>query len=137
MSVCRGKQSSIQPSESRNRSDMTEIVYKICGRAAWEAARSAGRYGGSPADRRDGFIHLSTAPQLPGTARKHFSGREDLVIIAIDAIRLGDDLRWEPSRGGQLFPHLYGDLDLSDVLWVQDLPLGRDGLHRIPEGIAK
>jgi uncharacterized protein (DUF952 family) len=108
-------------------------IYKICPAALWRAAEQVGVFPGSPADRRDGFIHFSTAAQVVETAEKHFSGEGDLVLLAVDAGRLGDRLRWEPSRGGALFPHLYGELPLGTVHRVEALPLGPDGRHVFPE----
>jgi uncharacterized protein (DUF952 family) len=107
------------------------LVYKICPRTAWQEAEQARVYRGSPDDRRDGFIHLSTARQLAGTAAKYFSAQSDLVLVAVEARALGESLRYEPSRGGELFPHLYADLPLRAVHWVKDLPW--DGVaHRLP-----
>jgi uncharacterized protein (DUF952 family) len=108
-------------------------IYKICPAALWRAAERVGVFHGSPADRRDGFIHFSTAAQVVETAEKHFSGEGDLVLVAVDAGRLGERLRWEPSRGGALFPHLYGELPLGTVHRVEALPLGPDGRHVFPE----
>ena len=107
------------------------LVYKICSRSAWQEAEHEGAYRGSADDERDGFIHLSTASQLAGTAAKYFSAQLDLVLIAVEASALGESLRYEPSRGGELFPHLYADLPLNAVRWVKDLPW-QDGAHRIP-----
>lgn len=87
---------------------------------------------GSEIDRRDGFIHFSDAAQVVETAAKHFAGQNDLLLICVDASQLGDRLKWEPSRGGAQFPHLYGDLDLGAVTRVQPLPLGPDGRHVFP-----
>jgi uncharacterized protein (DUF952 family) len=112
---------------------MGNPIYKICAQAAWEAARPEGRYTGSADDVRDGFIHFSTRSQIAGTLAKHFAGRDDLVLVTVDPERLGEALKWEPSRRGALFPHLYGALDMGAVLTVQPLPLGSDGTHRIPE----
>jgi uncharacterized protein (DUF952 family) len=113
---------------------MTEaIVYKIVGVAEWAAAEVAGRYRGSPDDVRDGFVHLSAADQLAETANRHFRGRDDLVLVAVDAEALGAALRYEPSRGGALFPHLYGDLPLSAVVFVRPMVMLPDGTHRLPE----
>lgn len=116
---------------------MSETIYKICPRAAWEQAHRAGVYHGAPIDADDGFIHLSAAHQVAETAAKHFAGQDDLVLVAVDAQRLGEALRWEPSRGGDLFPHLYGPLDTMMVHAVTPLPLGRDGVHVFPEGVVK
>ncbi len=106
---------------------MTEFVYKICGKAAWQAAVEAGCYGGSQDDVRDGFIHLSTAAQLPGTANRHFAGRDGLMVAAFAVARLGEALRWEASREGQLFPHLYGKLIPKDAEWVRPMKRTGDG----------
>jgi len=102
-------------------------IYKILPRADWAAACSSGRYEGSPVDRSDGFIHFSTAAQAPETARRHFAGQLDLVVLAVEAEALGAALRWEPSRGGELFPHLYGPLAAALVREVLDAPPGEDG----------
>jgi uncharacterized protein (DUF952 family) len=115
---------------------MSEPVYKICPRAALEEARKSGRVEGSADDRRDGFIHLSSGSQVSGTLAKYFFGQHDLVLLAVDPKRLGEQLRWEPSRGGELFPHLYGPLDLAHVISVEALELQEGGSHRLPEGIA-
>ena len=103
------------------------IVYKIVATEEWAAAETAGVFTGASVDRADGFIHFSTAEQAPETAAKWFAGRGDLTLAAIDAEALGDDLRWEPSRGGALFPHLYRALPMSAVVWSRPLPLGSDG----------
>ena len=108
-------------------------IYKICHGSAWREAERCGAFRGSADDLRDGFIHFSTASQLEGTARKHFVGQIGLLLIAIDADGLGDALRWEVSRGGQSFPHLYGELDLGHVTAVLDMPARPDGYHDIPE----
>jgi uncharacterized protein (DUF952 family) len=105
------------------------IVYKIVATEEWAAAETAGAFAGAAVDRADGFIHFSTAVQAPETAAKWFAGRGDLTLAAIDAEAFGKDLRWEPSRGGALFPHLYGPLPMSAVLWARPLPLGSDGRH--------
>jgi uncharacterized protein (DUF952 family) len=107
-------------------------IYKICPAALWRAAESAGVFHGSEVDRRDGFIHFSTAAQAAETAARHFAGERDLVLVAVDVAALGADLKWEPSRGGALFPHLYGALDLTAVRRVDPLPHGPDG-HVFPE----
>jgi len=108
------------------------MVYKICPAALWRQAERAGVFRGSPVDRKDGFIHFSTADQATETAAKHFAGERDLVLLRVDAASLGDKLKWEPSRGGALFPHLYGDLDTAAVTKVDALPLGPDGRHKFP-----
>jgi len=107
-------------------------IYKICSRSLWADAQRIGAFKGSPVDLTDGFIHFSTAAQVAETAAKHFAGQENLVLVAVDSEKLGPHLKWEASRGGALFPHLYGDLDLSAVLSVGPLPLGGDGRHRLP-----
>jgi len=99
-----------------------KLIYKLCSRAEWAAAVAAGSYAGSAADARDGFIHFSTAAQLEATAAKYFAGRTDLVLVEVDATRLGPELRFEPSRGGDLFPHLYGVLSLDAVLSSRPYP---------------
>lgn len=112
---------------------MARTIYKICPQALWREAERAGRFDGAPVDLADGFIHFSTALQARETARKHFSGQVDLLLIAVDGERLGDALKYEVSRGGDLFPHLYGPFDLAAVISVRPLPLGPDGLHDFPE----
>ncbi|MCJ2051937.1 DUF952 domain-containing protein [Methylobacterium sp. J-070] len=111
------------------------IIYKICPRALWREAEAAGGFAGAPIDRQDGFIHFSTAAQVAETAARHFGGQADLLLIAVEADRLGAGLRYEPSRGGDLFPHLYGVLPLDAVTAVDDLPLGEDGRHILPAGL--
>jgi uncharacterized protein (DUF952 family) len=108
-------------------------LYKILPRALWQAAERAGRLTGAPVDVADGYIHFSTAAQVQETAARHFAGQHDLVLVAVDAKLLGEALKWEPSRGGALFPHLYGPLDLAAVAGVWPLPLGPDGRHIFPE----
>jgi uncharacterized protein (DUF952 family) len=106
-----------------------KLIFKIAGAAEWRAAETAGVFAGAVVDRADGYIHFSTAAQVAETAAKWFAGRDDLVLAAIDAEALGTDLRWEPSRGGALFPHLYASLPFSAVRWTRALPLGADGRH--------
>jgi uncharacterized protein (DUF952 family) len=108
-------------------------IYKICSASAWREAERQGVYCGSADDVRDGFIHFSTAPQVAETARKHFFGQAGLFLIEVDADALGEALRWERSRNDELFPHLYGELDLGAVIAVLDLPARSDGTHDIPE----
>jgi uncharacterized protein (DUF952 family) len=96
-------------------------VYKVCTASEWREALARGVYQGSADDRRDGFIHLSNAAQLGETLRRHFAGQEDLVVVAVDSRSLGERLRWEPSRGGDLFPHLYGDLDVGLAIEVRPI----------------
>ena len=107
-----------------------DLVFKIVGAAEWRAAEAAGVFFGSDVDRADGFIHFSSAAQAPETAEKWFKGRRDLLLAAINSHALGAGLRWEPSRGGELFPHLYGPLPMSAVVWSRLLSLGDDGRHR-------
>ena len=107
-------------------------IYKIMPAAEWAAAKAAGVYEGSAHDRRDRFIHFSTAAQAAETAAKHFAGQPDLVLLAIDPAPLGPALKWEPSRGGALFPHLYAPMPASAVIEAQGLPLGADGRHIFP-----
>jgi uncharacterized protein (DUF952 family) len=109
------------------------IIYKICDAAAWRAAEQVGTFGGAGIDARDGYIHFSSAAQVRETAAKHFAGAADLVLVAVDADRLAPALKWEPARGGALFPHLYGALPLDRVLWVKALALDPAGGHVFPE----
>jgi uncharacterized protein (DUF952 family) len=102
-------------------------IYKILSQADWRAAHEAGRFEGSPLDIAEGFIHFSTAAQAQETARRHFAGQADLVVLEVEADDLGEALRWEPSRGGELFPHLYGPLSAQQVLYVTDAPLDGEG----------
>ncbi|HEY7608348.1 MAG TPA: DUF952 domain-containing protein [Alphaproteobacteria bacterium] len=109
------------------------VIYHICRREEWDAAARAGRYLGSSQDKADGFIHFSSAAQVKASAAKHRAGQTGLVLLAVDADRLGAALKWEPSRGGALFPHLYGALPREAVVAVHDLPLGADGAHVFPD----
>ena len=109
------------------------IIYKISDVALWNEAKRLGVFTGAPVDVADGFIHFSTAAQAAETAARHFAGRSDLVLVAVDADALGASLRYEPSRGGALFPHLYGTLPLAAVRWVKPLPLGPNAKHVFPE----
>lgn len=109
-----------------------KLIYHICRREEWAAAEAAGRYDGSSQDHADGFIHFSAADQLAASAARHRAGQDGLVLLTVDAAVLGEALKWEPSRGGQLFPHLYGPLPRAAVRRVDDLPLGPDGRHRFP-----
>ena len=105
------------------------VIYKLAPAKLWQEAEQTGKFPGAPVDLADGFIHFSTAEQAPETAAKHFSGQTGLVIIAVRSEALGDALKWEPSRGGALFPHLYRPLIVSEIETVSPLPLGPDGLH--------
>ena len=109
------------------------LIYKITPEAPWRAAEAAGAFAGAPVDVADGFIHFSTAAQAVETAAKHFAGQAGLLLVAVAVEALGPALRWEPSRGGALFPHLYGPLPMSAVRSVTPLPLGADGRHRFPD----
>ena len=113
---------------------MTGPIYKLVDRGEWEAARAAGAYDGSPVDHADGYIHMSTTAQLAETARRHYAGREGLVLVAVDPAALGEGLRWEPSRGGDLFPHLYGPLPLSAALSERTLSVAADGTMTFDDG---
>ncbi len=108
-------------------------IYKICPASAWREAEREGVYRGSADDARDGFVHFSTASQVPETARKHFFGQRALFLVQVDGDALGDALRWERSRNDDLFPHLYGELDIGAVISVISLALRSDGYHDIPE----
>ena len=112
-------------------------IYKICTAAEWRDAERAGAYRGSAVDRGDGFIHFSAPAQAAETAAKWFAGQRDLVLVAVDADALGAALKWEPSRGGALFPHLYGELPLAAVRSVVPLPLGDAGRHVFPPEVPQ
>lgn len=103
-------------------------IYKILPKAEWEAAQASGRFIGSAVDHADGYIHFSTAAQAQATAAKWFRGQGDLLVLEVDEADLGDALRWEPARGGDLFPHLYGPLPVSAVRAVIEAPLDEDGV---------
>lgn len=111
------------------------LIYKILTEDQISDLRVLGEIPGAPIDARDGFIHFSTAAQVAETAAKHFAGQADLSIAAYDAEAMGDALRWEVSRGGDLFPHLYAPLRHDDIVWVEALPLGPDG-HILPDAVA-
>lgn len=119
--------------KERSSASNPALVYKILTQDDWDKARLLGSYTGSQDDLRDGFIHLSAPHQVAETARRHFAGIEGLVLLAIDADRLGTALKWEPSRGGDLFPHHYGPLPADAVVWSKPLALGSDGVPIIPE----
>lgn len=108
------------------------FIYHICRRDEWAEAQKTGIYGGSSQDKADGFMHFSDAGQIVESAAKHRAGQSGLCLLSVDPAGLGDALKWEASRGGALFPHLYGDLAVSDVAAVDDLPLGADGRHQFP-----
>jgi len=111
-------------------------IYHMCTKAEWQTAQSNGVYPGSSQDVADGFIHFSSQDQVAVSAAKHRTAQTGLVLLRVDPERLGDALKWETSRGGALFPHLYGDLPVSAVIGVDDLPLGKDGLHIFPDGFS-
>jgi len=112
---------------------MTDIVYKIVPETLWRQAKENGVFEGAEIDLKDGYIHFSTGTQARETARLHFAGVSGLVLVAVDVLSLGEALKFEPSRGGDLFPHLYGTLPFSAVLWEMPLLIGADGLHAFPE----
>lgn len=108
---------------------MANLIYKICPRALWREAESEGVFRGAGIDLADGYIHFSTAEQVRETAARHFAGQDDLVLVSVEASRLGAALRYKVSRGGALFPHLYAPLPLDAVSRVAPLPLGTEGRH--------
>lgn len=110
-------------------------IYKIFRAAEWQAFEASGKTLGAPIDLIDGYIHFSTAGQVAETAAKHFAGEDGLMLVAFDAEAMGGALKWEPSRGGASFPHLYRELMMSEALWHRALPLG-DGGHVFPECLA-
>lgn len=112
-----------------------DLIFKIVPEKLWREAEAAGAFNGAPVDLADGFIHFSTAAQARETAEKHFAGQGDLLLAAIDPEKLGEALRYEPSRGGALFPHLYAPLAFTAVAWVKPLPLGENGQHIFPDSI--
>jgi uncharacterized protein (DUF952 family) len=123
------------PKRLNDKQDARQVrrIYKICPASAWREAERQGVYRGSADDARDGFIHFSVASQVDETARKHFFGQTGLFLIEVDADVLGDALRWEPSRNDELFPHLYGELDLGAVIGVLSMRARSDGYHDLPE----
>ena len=112
---------------------MTTMIYHMCPAETWQEAVHAGTYSGTVDDRRDGFIHFSTAEQIAESARRHRAGQAGLLLIAVESARLGQRLKWEKSRGGDLFPHLYGPLDPAEAASIRPLPLGPDGEHLFPD----
>lgn len=109
------------------------MIYKICSREAWQEAERQGQFYGAEIDLRDGYIHFSAAHQVRETAAKHFPGQTDLLLVTVDEAALGENLRWEVSRGGDRFPHLYGALRTEFAVDVSDLPLGPTGCHVFPK----
>lgn len=117
------------------------LIYKICPGSEWDDALRRGSFEGSAVDLADGFIHFSTAAQVAETAHKHFRGQDGLMLVAVDSDRLGPALKWEPSRGGALFPHLYGPLLVAQARFARPLPMRPDGSHDLtglvtPDGTA-
>ncbi|MEM7427884.1 MAG: DUF952 domain-containing protein [Pseudomonadota bacterium] len=108
------------------------LIFKVCPVSSWETAERSGIYTGAPVDLQDGFIHFSTAGQLGETVAKHFAGEDNLLVVAVPAEVLGEALKWEPSRGGDLFPHLYGSLQTEHAAWTKPLPFV-DGRHVLPD----
>lgn len=112
---------------------MSTLIYKIATRAQWTAAEATGVFTGAPVDVADGFIHFSTAAQVAGTLARHFAGQRDLLLIAVPVEPLGDALRWEVSRGGQPFPHLYAPLPVTMAVRVVEIPITADGRHAVDD----
>ena len=108
------------------------LIYKIFRADEWAALQAAGETQGAPIDVADGYVHFSTATQAAETAAKHFAGAEGLTLLACDSEAMGNDLKWEVSRGGAEFPHLYRNIRMSDMVWAKPLPL-EDGAHQFPE----
>ena len=112
-------------------------IYKILPASAWNAACEVGEFSGAEIDIKDGFIHFSAADQVVETAARHFAGQSDLLLVAVESTQYGDALKWEVSRGGALFPHLYAAMSANEILWAKPLPLGSDGYHHFPSLAAK
>jgi len=112
---------------------MGTFIYHMCRREEWLAAEISGAYGGSSQDRADGFLHFSTAEQIVESAARHRARQDGLLLLTVDADALSDALKWEESRGGALFPHLYGNLPVAAAIRVDELPLGPDGKHIFPD----
>jgi uncharacterized protein (DUF952 family) len=111
-----------------------QLIYKIVDKDMWASAQSAEVFAGAAIDLEDGYIHFSTSEQAEETAAKHFAGKQNLLLVAVSTEALGDTLKWEPSRGGDLFPHLYSTLKTDQAEWVKELPLGENGQHHFPAG---
>ena len=109
------------------------VIFKVLSTDQWKIAEDQGEFHGAAIDLSDGYIHFSTPEQVQETVAKHFAGQTDLLLIGVDPSKLGDELKWEPSRGGALFPHLYSTLKLDSVVSVDELPLGKDGRHIFPD----
>ena len=112
------------------------LIYKILTSGQWADLERSGQSAGAPVDVADGFVHFSTGAQVAQTAAKHFAGQDGLMLMAFKDKTLGPELKWEPSRGGDLFPHLYGKLVRGQVAWARPLPLGPDGTHQFPAGVT-
>lgn len=115
---------------------MSRHAYKICSAQQWHACEQQGALPPAAVDARDGYIHMSSAAQVHETARLHFAGEHDLWLLAVDLAALGDAVRWEPSRGGDLFPHLYGTLARTAIVHADPLPLAPDGARVWPGWFA-
>jgi len=111
-----------------------KIIYHMCKADEWAQAQASGTYPGSSQDQADGFIHFSTYEQVWTSAAKHRCGQDGILLLAVDTTALGDALKWEASRGGALFPHLYGPLNTDDVIDTEPLPLDDNGIHIFPSG---
>ncbi|MCM2396778.1 DUF952 domain-containing protein [Rhizobium sp. S95] len=122
-----------QSHRRRKDAPLERIIYKIVPQELWHEARAEGLFRGASIDLQDGYIHFSTATQAVETARRYFAGLSGLLLVAVETAALGDALRYEPSRGGDLFPHLYANLPMGAVLWEKPLPLKADGSHEFPE----
>jgi uncharacterized protein (DUF952 family) len=114
----------------------SEFIYKILSEAAWASSQRTGVTEASDLDRADGYVHLSTGAQVTETLRRHFPGVTGLVLVAYGANSLGDALKWEASRGGELFPHFYGQLSVTQALWSAPLPIDEAGVHILPDVLA-
>ena len=112
-----------------------QLIYRLLAEGDWQTAQQAGSFAGTAHDLRDGFIHFSTAEQLAETAARHYAGQAGLLLLGVRVAALGPALCWEPSRGGALFPHLYGPLPLSAVVRIDPLRCGADGVHILPSGL--
>lgn len=113
---------------------MSQVAYKLVDRAEWAAALAVGAYAGSAVDQADGYIHMSSSDQLAETARRHYAGREDLVLVTVDLRPLDETLKWEASRGGALFPHLYAPLATAFALDQRGLSVDAEGVMRFEDG---
>ena len=108
------------------------LIFKVLTAVQWDEIQREGWFEGAPVDRADGYIHFSTVTQLPETLARHFAGEANLVLAAADTDALDDALKWEPARGGDLFPHLYRGLFLAEIAWAEPLALGADGRQVLP-----